>query len=333
MFSGINRQTVLSFAGYAGFFVFCFVISAYLTFPYERVRDLLVAKVAASSSPPPKLSVGDISPHRFTGLTLHAVTLQRDSAAPGQAPTTTTITLDELSVRAKPFAFLFGGTGVAFEAKAGQGEIGGSYDAKKDGPSHTEVQLDHIDLVKLGVTGPSSLPITGTATGHVDITLSNQAAETQGEIDLHIDGLHLGDAKSDLKLPIPGFGQLSLDPIDAGKLELKIAIKEGVATIEKLEANGKDVELSGSGSVRLVPAQLAQSRADLTLAVKFDKRYAERSERMKTRVMLLNDNPMVKNATGADGRMRFNLTGTLDNPRAVPAGPGAVPGTKGRRAK
>src|SRR5262249_48818958 len=147
---------------------------------------------------------------------------------------------------------------------------------KKDGPTHTQAKLDDFDLEKLGISGLLGVPIQGKANGAVDVTLSEQAAETQGDVDLRIEGLRLGDGKA--KVKIPGMGGMTLERIDAGILTLKVTIKEGVATIERLECKGKDLELSGSGSIRLV-RPFGQSRADLTLGAKFENAYTQRNDR------------------------------------------------------
>jgi hypothetical protein len=96
-------------------------------------------------------------------------------------------------------------------------------------------------------------------------------------------------------------------------------IKDGVATVEKLESKGKDLELSGSGSIRL-SQPLPVSRADVTLSAKIDKGYAERTDRAKTMMLVMSENPMIKRATSADGTMRFRLTGPVTSLSAVPAG-------------
>jgi type II secretion system protein N len=323
----INRQILLSWSGYALFFVVCFVLSAYFTFPYERVRDVLVTKVASSGTPGQKLSIGELGPHWLTGVALTSVKLERSAGTPGAPPSS--LAIDKLSVNASAWALMFGGVGVHFDARVGKGEVEGRYDAKKEGPAHTQAELDALDIGKLGLGSMLGMPIAGAASGTVDVTLSDQTAETQGSIDLRIEGLRIGDGKA--KLQIPGMGGLTLETIDAGTLQLKLAIKEGVATIERLEAKGKDLELSGSGSVRLV-RQVAQSRADITLAIKFEKAYTQRSDRTKAMFDLINSNPLIKRATGADGKIRFTLAGTLENLRSAPAGPGAAPVGK-RRAK
>jgi type II secretion system protein N len=325
----INRQTLLLWSGYTVFFLFCFTLFGYLTFPYDRVRDVLVSKVAASSAPGTKLSIGELGPHWLTGVTLTAVKLERKGAAAGDPPNQ--VVIDKLKVRASPFSLLFGNVGVHFDALVGKGEIDGSYDAKKDGPARTQAQLDNVDLSKLGLAGWLGLPIEGLASGTLDVMLSDKAAETEGDVDLRIEGLKLGDGKA--KVKIPGMGGLTLEKVDAGTLSLKVKIKEAVATIERLEAKGKDVELSGSGSVRLL-RPIDQSRADITLGVKVEDAYTQRNARTKAMFDLIGASPIVSSAKGADGKLRFTLTGALSSLRSAPAGPGAgLPSARTHRAK
>jgi type II secretion system protein N len=322
----INRQTVLMWSGYTAFFFVCFTLFAYFTFPYDRLRDVLVGKISAASTPGTTISIGGLGPHWLTGVALTSVKLERKAGSPNQP--TTEIAIDKLKMRASPLALLFGSIGFSFDAAVGHGGVTGRYDAqKKDGPTHTQAELNALDLTKLGLSGLLGVPVQGLAGGTVDVTLAEQAAETQGSVDLRIEGLRLGDGKA--KVQIPGMGGLTLERIDAGTLTLRLAIKEGVATIERLEAKGKDLELSGSGSIRLL-RPLGQSRVDITLGVKFENAYTQRNDRTKAMFELMGANPLIGRSKGADGKFRFTLSGPLDSLRAVPAGPGPTPPAKSR---
>ena len=144
-----NRKTLIAIGGYASFFCSCFVLFAFLGFPYERVRDLIISRAEAASAPGTKLRIGDLGPHWLTGVTLHDVRLERPAATPDDQPSK--IVIDKLVLSAAPFTMLFGGMGVSFDAKAGSGELDGSYSAKKDGPAHVQAELDALDLDKLAV--------------------------------------------------------------------------------------------------------------------------------------------------------------------------------------
>jgi type II secretion system protein N len=326
-----TRQNVLLYGGYTVFFLTCFVLFAYWTFPYDRVRNLLEAEVAASAAPgtpQTKLSIGDLGPHWLSGVAMSAVALEKSSAIADEPPSR--IAIDELTLHASPLALLLGSLDVSFGAEIGDGEIGGHY-AKDDGePMEIDAELDTVDLERLGAGSYLGVPLAGTATGVIDVALAEPAAGTQGSVDMRIEKLGIGDGKT--KVKIPGMaGGLTIDAIDAGALDLKVAIRDGVATIERLEAKGKDVELSGSGSIRIANP-FSQSRADITLAVTFSDAYKQRSDRTKVAFEVMGQNPLIKRATGSDGMMRFKLTGALNNLRSAPAGPASRGPSKSRSA-
>jgi type II secretion system protein N len=323
----INRKNLLIWSGYASFFASCFLIFAYLTFPYDRLRDVLVAKATSASAPGTKLRIGAIGPHWLTGATLTSIHLERPGSAPDEPAST--ITLDKLTISAAPLSFMFGGTGLRFHAVAGSGSLSGNYTAKKDGPTRVEAELDHLDLGGLALGSMLGVPVAGAASGTVDVTLSDQPSETQGSVDLRIENLRLGDGKAKVKVPGMG-GGLTLETVNAGTLELKLSIKEGVATIERMEAKGKDLELSGSGSVRLV-RNFGQSLADLTLGVKVEDAYSQRNDRTKAMFELLNAS--LGRFASSDGMMRFRISGALAFLRAAPAGPSASPPRKGHGSR
>jgi type II secretion system protein N len=319
-----NKRTLLTVGAYAVFFVCCFLIFAHWTFPYDRVRDVLIARVGAggSASGSSKLTIGELGPDWLTGVSLTAVTLERTAALPDEAPSR--LALDELTLHAAPLTFLFGGVGIDFDASVGQGEIEGNYRGERSGPPHQFAStLDSVDLARLGLGSFLGIPMRGTADGMIEVQLAEKPADTHGAIDMQIEQLRLGDGKAKIKVPGMG-GGLTLDPIDAGATQIKLIIRDGVATVERLEAKGKDLQMTGSGSVRLATA-LPQSRIDLTLEVKFDKGYTQRSERTKIAFELMEASPVIKRATSADGTMRFRVSGTLAAPRASPASPGSKP--------
>jgi type II secretion system protein N len=320
--AAINRQTLLSVSAYALFFLVCFIAFAHFCFPYDRLRDVIVARVSSAntgSGPANKLTIGELGPDWFTGISLTSVKLERTPASPEEPPTR--LALDELTLHASPWRFLFGGVGVDFDAEIGAGEIDGSYRQSRDGPHQVESTLDAVDLGKLGLGSVLGMPMQGIGSGNIDVQLAEKPTDTHGSVELHIKQLRLGDGKA--KVKIPGMaGGLTLDTIDAGTTDLKLNIRDGVATVERLEAKGKDITLTGSGSVRLARA-LPQSRIDMTLEVKFDKAYTQRSERTKAAFELMGASPLMQRASSPDGSLRFRVSGTLANPRSTPAAPSA----------
>lgn len=325
----LTKQNALLYGGYAAFFVVCFMLFAYFTFPYDRVKSTIEQR--GSQGAPgveTKLTIGELGPHFLTGVALRDVVYERKGATDTAAAK---IGLDGLDLRVSPLS-LFTGLRLNFGAEVGSGEIDGQYSfGSENGPTHVEAELDAVDLGSLGLGAFIGVPLKGTADGDIDLTLAPVPADSHGAINLTVDKLLLADSKTAVK--VPGMsGGLTLATLDAGKLELKVTIKDGVATIERMESKGKDLELSGSGSIRLANP-VSQSRADVLLSVKIDDKYKQQSERTKMMFELMEQNPITSAAKTSDGSLRFRLTGTLAALRPVPGGAAGPAGRASRARK
>jgi type II secretion system protein N len=322
-----NRQRYLLWAGYVVFFFFCFFMFAYLTFPYERLRDIIIDRFSSgpdASGAKTAVKIEELSPHWFTGVQLEGVTVTRTADATSEP---TVIAIDEVRLRVSPLAYLFDSYEVSFGAEAGEGSLDGTYESDIEGKSkHVVAELDALDLGQMGVGSFLGMPLAGVATGTVDVDIPEEIATSAGDVDLEIAGLVLGDGKN--KMKIPGMaGGLTLDPIDAGTLKMKMSIKEGVAAIETFEAKGKDLTLDGSGSLRLA-TPFDRSRADLTIGFKVEDAYKNKSEKSKIALELMSGNPIMRSATGSDGMTRLQLSGVVSMLRPRPAAPGGSAASK-----
>lgn len=316
-----NRQRYLLLAGYVVFFFVCFFMSAYFTFPYERLRDIIIDRFSSApdeSGAKTTVSIEELSPYWFTGVQLEGVTVTRTADAASEP---TVFTIDEVTLRAAPIAYLFDSFELSFGAEAGDGSLEGSWESDTEGKSkHLIAELDALDLGTMGVGSLLGMPLKGVATGTIDLNLPETITTSEGDIDLEISGLVLGDGKNKMKIPGMG-GGLTLDPIDAGTLKLKMSLKEGVVAIETLEAKGKDLALDGSGSLRLA-SPFDRSRADVTIGFKIEEAYKNKSEKSKIALELMSGNPVMRSATGSDGMTRLQLSGPVTMLRPRPAAPG-----------
>lgn len=326
-----RKQKILLGFGYTLFFIFCFMLSAYFTFPYERLRDIVIQRFSSEPADPggakTTVQIEKLSPHWLTGIALEGVTIELTE--PGSDPTT--FEVDEITLNVAPIALLLGTVKVSYGAAVGEGSLEGTYESDKDGKArHVIAELDALDLAKMGVGAFVGLPVGGKGTGTIDLDLTEEASASAGAIDLQIEELTLGDGKA--KVKIPGMaGGLTVDTLNAGALDFKVTIKEGVAAIEKLEAKGSDIELDGSGSVRLA-YPLSRSRADVTLGFKVLDAYKKRSDRNAMQVDMLTGNPLIKRATGSDGMARLQLSGVVNALRPRPAAPTSA-AAKARKPK
>jgi len=322
-----DRQQILLIVGYVVFFIFCFLMFSYLTFPYERLRDIITTRFSSApnaTGAKTTVKIEELSPYWFTGVQLGGVTVVH---TPDAITEPTEIAIDEVTLRAAPLSYLFDDIVVSFGAEAGEGSLEGTYETDMEGKAkHITAELDALDLGKMGLGAFLGMPLAGVATGTVDLDLPEDIKAGAGEVDLEISGLTLGDGKNKMKLPGMA-GGLTLDPIDAGVLKLKVSLKEGVAAIDTLEAKGKDLVLDGSGSVRLA-SPFERSRVEMTLGFKLEDAYRNKSEKTKLALELMTGNPLMKSATGSDGMTRLQLSGGVTTLHPRPATPGAAAAKK-----
>jgi type II secretion system protein N len=321
------RDNVLVYGGYTSFFLFAFILSAYRTFPYERLRDYICTKVAESSGPDPMtLSIGELTPSWLTGVKLEDVTLQRPAATPDAQPTN--LHFDKVSARVSLLSLLLGSQKLSVAAEVGDGTIDAKLDQDAES-QHVEAELTDVDLQKLGLGGYVGVPLKGKATGTATLTLAQDPLKSAGEVKLEVAGLHVGDGKAKIKAPGMPSG-LTLDEVDAGKLQLELHAQDGNAELTRFYASGKDLKVEGSGNLRIaIPTRL--SRLDVILELKFSDAYKNKSDRTKALFEILGMQSEWRRALGPDGALRLHVGGTLGALRAAPSSVG--PGKAGGKAK
>lgn len=342
----MTRERIVMFAGYGAFFWACFIMSAYWSFPYERLAAYLTDKVAESGSGY-TLDIGAISPYWLTGVELEDVQVRKSAAAtpaPAAAPAAGAngtpakdkpivdgaVKIRSATARMGLFALLFGNKSVNFDAELEAGELDGSFSDNGE-EKHVVATLENINLEKLGLLEALvTLPLKGTLNGEIDLTLAPQPTKTNGKIKLGFARLTAGDGKAKLKLG--SMGGLTIDPVAVGDLAIEVDVKDGVGVVRKLSSTGPDLKLDGSGDIRFAQP-LSRSRLGLTLGLKLTDTYKNKSPRTKVMFSLLDgaSSPQVAAAKTPDGGFQVRLGGSLTNPRVLPTGqrgaatPGAAP--------
>jgi len=270
------------------------------------------------------MEIGSLSPYWLSGVELEDVKLRKTASVAsepvaGEKAKDDGFKIKEARARLGLLAMLIGNRSIGFDAELEQGELDGVYEESGD-EKHVEATLSELDLGKLGILDSViSLPVKGDVEGDIDLTLGKEPTKSTGNVKLQIKGLSVGDGKAKFKLG--AMGGLTIDPIEAGTVTMEIEVKEGVGTVKKLAADGKDLELNGSGEVRFADP-IARSRIDLLLRFKFTDTYKNKSSRTKSLFSLLDGAavPQVRAAKTADGSLQFRLVGTLGAIRATPAG-------------
>jgi type II secretion system protein N len=313
------RRTV-----YTVFYLVCFLLFAYWSFPYDRLRDDIVQRVEHTEGPGGpqpsgwELEIVDLSPSWGTGVKLRGVRLVKLPEGPDDAPVN--ILVEKLVLRTSVLSMMFGSVYLSFDAVIGTGSVEGSY---RSSDERTALVADVTDLDLRAVPffrAMLGIPLTGVVNGNVDLTVAQEPEDTHGEVALAVQGLVLGDSKA--KLRVEGMQDgLTIEKIDAGDLELRMETADGVARVSKLAASGTDATIQGSGNLRLL-LPLESSRLDLLLRVAFSDAYRNRNDQTRALFSLMEFNPKVREARAADGAMQWRVTGAL--------GGRIVPGPAGR---
>lgn len=304
-------KTVLKWVGYPAFFVGCFLMFLYWTFPYDHVRDYIIQEVERPAGPGGErqasgyhLEIDDLSPYWLSGVELEGVRFSKDPEDPERRPTVTTI--DELTARVSIWSLLFGGADISFEVTVGDGTIEGEYDSSEE-ESHIEAEFSDVDLHRLGIIADSAgVPISGKLTGTINVTIAKENANTQGEVALTIARLTIGAQGA----KIAGF---TIGRIQAGDLTIAATVQNGTARITRFASNGQDIALRVGGTVRLLQP-IKTSSFDLVVNAKFSDAFRTRDDRTRAVFSMLEMNPQMQQARTPDGALQWQIQFTPSRP-------------------
>lgn len=314
--------------GYPLFYLFCFFIFALLTFPYDKLRQRIVASFNAdqhATGGQQELRIDEMTGYWLSGVRVKGVTLASPSTEPGKPPSK--IEIDEATVRYQMLPALIGNSDVNFDVYAFGGEATGSFDMHgKD--RDIDVSLDSVDVGEIDpLVQVLGIPLQGKLSGTVRLTLpEGKAAKGSGAVSLEASGVTVGDGKAKLK------GALALPKVDVGTLTVAADAKEGVLKITKLAAGGKDVELQGDGRITMRDS-FGDSLCDANVRFKINDAYRGKNDITKSLFGAPGSNapalfeladPKIKQAKRADGFYGWTLRGPLARLEFIPAGGGGV---------
>lgn len=314
------KKILLYAVAYPAFFLLSFVLGAYWTFPYDRVRDFVVQEAERDGST--RLEIASLSPSWLTGIEAEGV---RFATVPDDGGEPAELVISHLTARISLLSLLVGEQAVSFDADLETGNVEGEF-ATSESVTSVQATLTNVDLRRIGpLRGAVGLPVTGRANGTIDLTVAQEAANTTGSVELTINGLSVGDGETPLVIQGLGSG-LTLERMNLGTLQLRMQVERGVGTIQRLRANGEHAELWGSGTMRFVQP-LRGSSMDLLVRIKFKDAYRESSDRMRALFSLLELNPQVRPARTSDGALQWRVQGAFASRiRMVPSGRARMPG-------
>jgi len=334
-------------AAYPAFYLFCLALFGYLTFPYDQLKDRLIAeymisqsaKSKGSSAPPNRIEVDEVSSYWFSGLEMNGMrfivppdespslsTIKPTDDKP--APKDTVIEVEEAHARVRMLPLLIGRVKVDFWAKAFGGEVSGLLPVgASSGP--VEVELEEVDLSQVQVlTAMVGLPLKGIADGKLELSASEgKFNKANGTFELTVKDVSVGDGVTKIK------GAVALPEAKLGELTVTAEAKDGVLKITKFSAPGPDIELVGDGKIA-VREPWNDSNADLYLRFKFSDAYRGKNDTTKSLLGTPGSNapalfeladPKIKKAKRPDGFYGWHIHGPLKRLKFEPTtsdGPG-----------
>ncbi|MBK8994246.1 MAG: type II secretion system protein GspN [Myxococcales bacterium] len=309
-----------------------------LSFPYDRLKERLVAEFNARqpAGAGTRLEIDSMSGYWISGVEAQGVKLH---GAPGPAGEDgkqeegRVVTVDDIHLRVSLFRLLFGTLQVGFGGEAFGGSLSGKT-SDADGARSFFLELDGVNVGDLPLLREVvGLPLEGKLSGTIDLRMPEaKLSKAEGKIDLKIVDLAFGDGKAKIR------NTIALPKVEAGELELVAEASEGRLKVEKLAASGNDVELAADGSIRL-REPLDTSLAELSLRFKFADKFKSKNDTTKALFGepgsslpgLFDLDPKNQRAKRPDGFYAFRLTGPLGKLDAQPAPLGSAGGAANPR--
>ena len=310
-------------AGYSAFGLFSLVISFFLTFPYESLKDR--ARFAADAAGY-FVKIDSFGPG-FLAFKAKGVRISPKLTDPA-APPPPELAIDEITVSPKIFPL-----GTKVSVKALDGSVTVSVDSfafyrmatglgmsRKEGPgvANLAVHIDEIDLSKGNLDGFTGIKLGGRISGEAQfeapmVSAPNgfepDLAQATGTLTLETRGLAINGGTANIVIPMYGAEPTPLDlpKIVIGDLVGKIKVEKGAGTIEEFKSKSADLEIGVSGTLKLAKA-IAYAEPNLEIRFKPDPEFQKRLGLIGSALSAVGPDP--KDPTWRMGR----LTGFLGRP-------------------
>ena len=329
----------LRIAAYVAFYFAALFLFAYLTFPYERLRDRIVQQFNQQQTGPDamRLDIDAVGPHWLSGVEATGIRLisrgkpVTDATTGAVALKPDVLQIERAHARVGLLGLLIGSVRVSFGAEAFGGTLSGNT-YESDGARRVEVELDEVSLAQAPVLAEAvGLPLEGLVNGELEMVLpEGKLARADGTVGLKITSIGVGDGKAKIR------DTIALPKINAGDLTFEGQSTAGQLKVTSFSATGPDLELVSEGSVRLRDP-VATSLLSLTARFRFTQRYTNQSELTRTLFGtpgssmpgLFDLDPKNKRAKRPDGFYGWRVSGQLGQPVFVPSASNAGAGAAG----
>lgn len=319
-------RKILPYVGYVAFYLLCFAIFFPVLFPYERLKERIVATFNAQQqrgTTQQELQIDELGSSWITGIKAKGIRLLSAPADPTKPQSK--IEIDEARARISILPLIVGNKNVSFKLLGFGGTVDGTFE---DHGSYraVDVNLDGVDIGQIGpVKDAVGLPLEGKVFGKVSLNMpEGKASKGNGTISLEARDVSVGDGKAKLVIGMLKDG-LPLAKLSLGTLTFNAEAREGIIKVTKFGASGKDLDLIGDGRIQM--KELAtDSNLDISLRYKFSDGYKTKNKMTEGLFMAMDFDPQVKKSKRSDGYYAWQLRGPLGQPKPVPAGDGSAGG-------
>ncbi len=289
-------MNILKYIGYATFFVFAFVISLYLTFPWPAAKSKVLAEASKASGM--DIEAKSLEPDWVTGIVAQGVQIR---TATMDEP----LQIDRLKARLHLLPLLSGGVGGSLSMPIAQGSVDAVVtDSQTETAVQATIQDVQIALVP-GLKESLGVPLSGSLDLKADLTLNKAKPQaSSGILQIKATELELlkGGKVGGMTLPF----ELAI-----GSFDWRIPIEKGKAKLDKLSIKGDNIEVELDGTITLAAKF---ERSTLNLTVKFKPTPAFLKKEPILNALLSN----LRKAKGKDGFYAYSLTGSAKHPRFFP---------------
>lgn len=274
------------FLGYAAFAVVAFILSLFVTFPYDVVRTRLVTEAAQAGF---AVRIGSLRPG-LAGITATQVRVSKppqplsaevvsalatgEGNMPGALELGEPLMFDSIAVRPTLFP-----PGVALHSSV----MGGTLSASVGILGDTKVRVEADGLKASGGNLPAftGMDMEGEINGALALTLPKgkspepDLSQADGELTLDTQGLLIKGGK--VAVPMGGGTAVPMDlpKIALGNLTGRIQFEKGLGTVQSLRLKSEDLEALATGTLKL-GKRLEYSEPAMDVNLKLDPDFQKR---------------------------------------------------------
>jgi type II secretion system protein N len=268
------RERIQRLVGYVVFGLFAFVFFLYLTFPYDVLQRRVISEAAAQGL---SVRIGSMGPG-FFGITADKLQIAKVMDVASEKPPEA-LFVDSVALRPALFPL-----GVVVRARAFGGTISASVGGL--GTLNVDASFKDLDPEKGNLKAVTGVSAKGKLDGEVALELPKNApdltgkptqpnlGEASGHVELNLDKFSIEGGT--VTVPVMGTPTpVDLPRIVVGHLEASMKIDKGAAKLDKFHGKGDDLELLGSGTLKLA-RRLEYSEINLDFKLKAEPAFVSR---------------------------------------------------------